>query len=167
MGRRAGRLAVAAALLAAAVALAIVAARGPAPHSTPDERVRAVASTLRCPVCQNLSVADSSSRLAYEMRAEIARELQAGRSPEQIRDRFVAAYGEWVLLSPPRSGIGWIPWLAPLLLFAGGVTAAATAIRRWTMDAASPSLTPPGDHLDPEDRALLERSVSGEPGEQE
>ena len=56
---------------------------------TADDRVHEIAAGLRCPVCQNLSVADSPSRLAGEMRAEIADKLAAGQTPEQIRAFFV------------------------------------------------------------------------------
>ena len=104
-------------LLAGAVAVVVAAAllaRGGQPADTLEDRVRDVASGLRCPVCQNLSVADSPSRLAAEMRSEIGEQLGAGRTPEEVRAFFVQRYGEWVLLSPPRKGLNLVPWLVPI-----------------------------------------------------
>jgi cytochrome c-type biogenesis protein CcmH len=152
------------AVVVAGVALAAVAARGAATRATPAEEVRAVASTLRCPVCQNLSVADSSSRLAHEMRADIAMDLEAGKSPDQIRDEFVAAYGEWILLAPPKSGINWMAWAAPVLLLVAGGALAAGAIRRWSLGGRhdGPAGVQP---LGPDDRALLDRSLATQPEE--
>jgi cytochrome c-type biogenesis protein CcmH len=148
----------------AGVALAAVAARGSATRATPAEEVRAVASTLRCPVCQNLSVADSSSRLAHEMRADIARDLEAGKSADQIRDEFVAAYGQWILLAPSKSGINWVAWAAPVLLLVVGGAVAAGAVRRWALGGGHDRQ--PGDRpLDSDDRALLERSLAAQPEE--
>src|SRR5207244_2321694 len=82
------------------VSFGVVAGRGPAPSATMSERVRAIASTLRCPVCQDLSVADSPSGLATSIRAQIAQKLRAGETPSQIRQGYVGAYGQWILLSP-------------------------------------------------------------------
>lgn len=157
----------AAALLAAAGGLAVAAARGPQGPGTMEERVHAVAETLRCPVCQNLSVADSPSTLAGEMRRTIRGQLEAGRSPQEIRQGFVEAYGEWVLQSPPKRGINVVAWAAPAALFLTGLIVAGVAVRRWTgagmradgerrAGAAAASLST-------DDRRLLERALAASP----
>ncbi|MGH7256720.1 MAG: cytochrome c-type biogenesis protein, partial [Nitrospirales bacterium] len=61
-----------------------------------EEQARIIASDLRCPVCQNLSVADSPSELARQMRDLIREQLREGKSPEEIKAYFVSKYGEWV-----------------------------------------------------------------------
>jgi cytochrome c-type biogenesis protein CcmH len=169
----AGWVVLAAILLAAGVAVALVVARGPAPPATLQEQVRLVAEGLRCPVCQNLSVADSSSRLAKEMRGMIAADLRAGRSPEEIRAGFVDAYGEWILLEPPARGIDLVAWVLPFLLLAGGVVVAVVAARKWSAGAAGPRVRTTGgpgtsgSELTPDERALLDRelaSAGDEPG---
>lgn len=97
-----------------------------------DERVGAIASELRCPVCQNLSVADSPSEVAASFRERIRELVLAGRSDAQIRAFFVERYGEWILLSPPRRGVGLAVWLAPVALLLGGLLVVAIAVRRWS-----------------------------------
>jgi len=120
-------------LLAAAVAVVVLAAvfaPGGRGGDTLDDRVRGIASGLRCPVCQNLSVADSPSRLAGEMRSEIAVQLEAGRTPDEVRAFFVKRYGEWVLLSPTREGLNLLPWLVPIAGMLLGVALWALLVRR-------------------------------------
>jgi cytochrome c-type biogenesis protein CcmH len=121
-------------LLAAAVVVAVAALVAGGSEGEPrtlDERVNEIASGLRCPVCQNLSVADSPSALAREMRAEIAARLSAGASAKEVREFFVERYGEWVLLAPPRRGLNLLPWLVPVLgIGVGGVVWLALVRRR-------------------------------------
>lgn len=147
-------------LLVALGALAAVAARGPAPASTPAERVHAIATGLRCPVCRDLSVADSPAPLAQQMRNQIAEGLAAGKSPEAIRREFVAAYGESVLLVPARRGADLVPWVAPALLLAGGLLAAVLALRRWRGRARAATAGPPSTRTSSADRMLLERALA-------
>ena len=114
------------AALVAAVALGVAAFRDR--PATIGERVDEVAESIRCPVCQNLSVADSTSRVAGEMRRSIAAQLRAGRSPDRIRSGFVAAYGDWILLTPG----GAAPWIAPVAVVLAAAVIAAVVLRRWT-----------------------------------
>jgi cytochrome c-type biogenesis protein CcmH len=103
----------------------------PAPPALED-RVLEVARELRCPVCQNLSVADSPSELAQEMRGVIREQLRAGRTPEEIKAYFLAKYGDWILLSPRPGGIGWLVWVGPFAGAAAGLLVAGLAIWRWS-----------------------------------
>jgi cytochrome c-type biogenesis protein CcmH len=92
-----------------------------------EARTRQVASLLRCPVCQGLSVADSPSSTAQNMKAHVRELLAGGYDQEQILDYFERSYGEFVLLEPARRGVNWLVWIAPalgLLLGAGVVVLA-------------------------------------------
>jgi cytochrome c-type biogenesis protein CcmH len=117
-------------LLVAGAAVVIVAAallaRGGGEPATVEDRAQAISAGLRCPVCQNLSVADSPSRLAGEMRAEVEGQLRAGRTDDEVRAFFVARYGEWVLLEP-RS---LLPFVIPVAAVALGVGAWLLVVRR-------------------------------------
>jgi cytochrome c-type biogenesis protein CcmH len=122
------------ALIASAVAMIVLAAlfastRAGRSESLAD-RAHEIAAGLRCPVCLNLSVADSPSRLAGEMRTEITTRLRDGQSPEQIRGFFIDRYGEWILLEPPRRGLNWVPWAVPVVVFVAGVAIWLTLVRR-------------------------------------
>lgn len=95
-----------------------------------DQKVREIGSVLRCPVCRNLSVADSPSPLASEMRGVIREKLQAGESREAIINYFVARYGEEIMLDPPREGFTLFLWLGSLGLVAAGLFIMAVRVRR-------------------------------------
>jgi cytochrome c-type biogenesis protein CcmH len=96
-----------------------------------DDRVRAVAAELRCPVCQNLSVADSPSEMAGQMRTVIRERLQAGQNPEAIIAYFTEKYGEWILLSPKTRGFNLIVWLLPGAAMLAGLMGVGWTARRW------------------------------------
>jgi cytochrome c-type biogenesis protein CcmH len=117
---------IAAALLAIAAAL-VIAAR---PHElTADERVDRITAELRCPVCQGLSVKDSPSETARQMRDLVAERVREGKSDAEIESEFRAAYGDWVLLSPPIVSWSGLVWLAPLAALAAGVILATARVR--------------------------------------
>jgi cytochrome c-type biogenesis protein CcmH len=100
-------------------------------HSTPlAAQAKEVAASLRCPVCQDLSAADSPAPMAAEMRRQILQDLRRGQSPEQIRSTFVRAYGPSVLMTPPRSGVGSIAYVLPILVVVVAAATGAMLLRR-------------------------------------
>lgn len=123
-------------------ALAVVAAvalASPRASETPDDRIARIAAELRCPVCQGLSVNDSPSDTAREMRALIARRVAEGRSDDEIRDEFRRAYGDWILLSPPTSDARGLIWLVPLAAILLGAVLVLSRIQRGPEAVAPPS----------------------------
>ncbi|MEM9969993.1 MAG: cytochrome c-type biogenesis protein [Pseudomonadota bacterium] len=97
-----------------------------------EDRARALSAELRCLVCRNESIDESSAELARDLRLLVRERLVAGDSDAEVMDFIVARYGEYVLLSPPATGSTLILWLAaPVsLLIAGGVAFAYTRGRR-------------------------------------
>jgi cytochrome c-type biogenesis protein CcmH len=156
--RRWPAVALSVALLGGGVTLAVVAARGPSPVVSMDDRVRQVATTLRCPVCLDLSVADSPSLTAREMRATIATQLREGRTPTQIRDFFVARFGPTILLTPRGDGIDLLAWIAPALLVAFGLGLLAFTLLRWSRGPQTQARS--DESLTAADRAMLDRELA-------
>ena len=130
---------VALAVAAVTVTLVVLVVAGGRSSSDLPAQAQAVAATLRCPVCQDLSAADSPAPMAAQMRREILADLQRGRSPEQIRARFVAAYGSSVLMSPPRRGVGSVAYVLPLLAVGVAASAGVVVLRRWLGRPGAPA----------------------------
>lgn len=86
-----------------------------------EKRVTALASELRCLVCQNQSLADSNAPLAADLREEIREKMRSGESDNEIVDFMVDRYGDFVLYRPPLKGSTIVLWTGPLLLVFGGV----------------------------------------------
>jgi cytochrome c-type biogenesis protein CcmH len=104
-----------------------------------EAQVQEIARQLRCPVCQGLSVGDSPSELAQEMRHLVREQLQQGKTPPEVLEYFVQRYGEWILLAPPQRGFNLIIWITPFaLLLVGGIVVYLGA-RRWVR---RPPVTP-------------------------
>ncbi len=93
-------------------------------------RYENLARQLRCLVCQNETIADSSATLAGDLRRELREKLVAGQSDEQILQFMTDRYGAFVLYKPPFEQRTWLLWLGPVLLLLIGVTVAFTVIRR-------------------------------------
>ena len=62
-----------------------------------EARLKAMSSELRCLVCQNTTLADSSAPLAEDLRKEIRVQMRAGKSDQEVVDYLVARYGGFVL----------------------------------------------------------------------
>ena len=127
--RPTGSVVVLAALLVAVGALLLVGFSG---DGTPTraQQAHAIAASVRCPVCKDLSAADSPAPLARQMRAEIRSRLASGATPEEIRQGFVAAYGPTVLMSPPDRGWGRVARLAPIAVLGVALILGGLLVRR-------------------------------------
>ena len=150
-------------MIALGLALLLALGAGPAtaqsaPRAADEQQVYAVASELRCVVCQNLSVADSPSEMAGQMRAIVRERLAAGETPAQVRQYFVTRYGDWILLAPPRRGFTLLVWLAPLAAVLVGVIIVSLLVRRWT-SRPRPAPAP----IDPAMRERIRREMEQEP----
>lgn len=106
----------------------------PGPPPPPDQvqnLAYRIGLKLRCPVCQGLSVADSTSAAAVSIQLWVRRLVAAGYDEQQIREFFVERYGEWILLEPETRGINLLIWLGPGLAVGIGLSLAGYAALRW------------------------------------
>lgn len=84
---------------------------------------------VRCLVCQNQTIADSTAPLAGDLRREIRGMVEQGRTEEQIRTFLLDRYGDFVLYRPRFNVATALLWLAPLLLLLLGATALWRIVR--------------------------------------
>jgi cytochrome c-type biogenesis protein CcmH len=102
----------------------------PLPGAALDAKTQEVASLLRCPVCQGMSVADSPSEMAVNMKHQVGALLARGYTREQILDYFERSYGQFVLLKPKFQGVNTLVWVLPILAIAIGVVIVLHVISR-------------------------------------
>jgi cytochrome c-type biogenesis protein CcmH len=127
--RATGRTGFALALVVVAVALVIGSGVASSAPRTDAQRAAALETQIRCPSCEDISVAESSAASAIAVRHEVARLAAAGVGNRAIEQRLVAQYGPSILLSPPDSGLSSLVWLVPLV--AGILAAGGLAIFFW------------------------------------
>lgn len=85
---------------------------------------------LRCMQCQSEALADSNVGLAADLRMEVHKLIESGKSDDEIRDYMVARYSEFILLRPRFSLRNLWLWTAPGLLLIGGLVVAYRVLRR-------------------------------------
>ncbi len=128
-----------------------------------EAKARGIASELRCVVCQNLSVEDSPSDLAKEMRNLVREQVRRGKSKQEIEDYFVSRYGEFVLLAPPKRGFNLLVWGLPFVAILAGACGVYLVARRWAQQGrahATPTVDPA--YTERVQRELREREGSAD-----
>ena len=93
-------------------------------------RFQQLTRELRCPMCQNETLADSNAPIARDLRNQIFQMMQQGKSDEQIKQYLVARYSGYVLYDPPLTTGTWLLWFGPLLILLGGAGVVLAAIRK-------------------------------------
>lgn len=107
------------------------------PQQTLDQHVYALAEQIKCPVCQNESVAASSAAVSTEMRQAIRQQLQEGWSDQQVLNYFAVHYGNQILLTPPRQGFNILAWLMPVIMLLAGLGLVCFVALDWRKQARS------------------------------
>lgn len=105
-----------------------------------EQRFQNLTRQLRCLVCQNESLADSSADLAKDLRLEVFEQMQQGKNDDEIKHYLTARYSDFVLYNPPLRGGTMLLWFAPLLLLLIGGFVVFRIVRR---RAAAPRNLPP------------------------
>lgn len=100
------------------------------PNPVQEKRAEEIGDQLRCLVCQNESIEESSAGLARDLRHIIREQVVAGKSNKQIIAWMVKRYGDFVLLKPPFNYSTLLLWGAPVLALGVGTTAILFARRR-------------------------------------
>ena len=93
------------------------------------ERYTRLTEELRCLVCQNQTLADSSADLAQDLRNEIYTMINEGKNDEAIIGFLVARYGDFVLYRPPVKKSTWLLWFGPFLLLLTAMAAIVFFVR--------------------------------------
>jgi cytochrome c-type biogenesis protein CcmH len=108
-------------------------------------RTNEVGSLLRCPVCQGMSIADSPSEMAVNMKGQVRELLARGYTEEQILRYFELSYGQFVLLEPKFEGVtAWV-WLLPAIALLLGAVVLFFTFRKLGAAPAAQTLAPPDD----------------------
>jgi cytochrome c-type biogenesis protein CcmH len=108
----------------------------PQESSELEKRTMKIAAELRCLVCQNQTIADSSADLAVDLRRQIREALAKGASEREVLDFMVQRYGDFVLYRPPLKANTVLLWSGPFLLLALGLWLLARRVRSAARPAA-------------------------------
>ncbi len=106
-----------------------------------EARAEALGAQLRCLVCQNETIEESSAPLAHDLRLLIRRHIMDGQTNAQIIKYLVARYGDFILLKPPVEPATYVLWFGPgaVLLLAG--IGAVVYLRRRKVAPEAPPLS--------------------------
>lgn len=95
-----------------------------------EVRFQHLTAQLRCPMCQNESLADSNAPIAHDLRNRVFKLMQQGKSDAEIKQYLVDRYSDYVLYDPPLNRRTWLLWFGPLLILLAGASVVVMAIRK-------------------------------------
>ena len=95
-----------------------------------EARLKSLSQELRCLVCQNQTLADSTAPLAEDLRREIRELIAKGMTDEEITNYLVARYGDFVRYRPPFKSQTALLWLGPTVMLIIGFVVLWVTLRR-------------------------------------
>jgi cytochrome c-type biogenesis protein CcmH len=108
------------------------------PPSISDDEVNRIAEQLFCPVCENVPLDECQTAACEQWRELIRQKLGEGWSDDEIKEFFVAQYGDRVLGEPPRRGAHWLLYGLPPAIFLLGLGLLINRLRRGRGSSLSP-----------------------------
>ena len=84
-------------------------------------RARNISKNIRCMICQNQSIDESSAPLAKDLRILIRNKIKQGNKDKEIYKFLSDRYGDFILLKPPFKLSTLVLWFLPFILFMVGV----------------------------------------------
>ena len=90
-------------------------------NSQQEFRARNISKNIRCLVCQNQSIDDSSAPLAKDLRILIRKKIKDGRTDDDIYNFLSERYGDFILLKPPFKINTFFLWILPFVFFGVGI----------------------------------------------
>lgn len=126
--------------------------------STPENRKRynTFLEELRCPKCKNTNLAGTPSQIAIDLRRELHRLIEEGKTDAEVIDFMVSRYGDFVLYRPPMQSNTVALWIGPVVFLGIGALVAGMIVWR---RRSSQNLE---EALSPEEQAKLARLFEAE-----
>ena len=90
-------------------------------NSKQELRARNISKNVRCVVCQNQSIDESSAPLAKDLRILIRKKIKDGNTDDEIYKFLVNRYGDFILLKPLLKFNTFILWIMPFVLLVVGI----------------------------------------------
>jgi cytochrome c-type biogenesis protein CcmH len=94
-----------------------------------EQRYQTLIHEVRCLVCLNQTIADSTVPLAAELRRTVHDLVAEGKSEREVTDYLVARYGDFVMYKPPMRPDTWLLWGAPFILLVIGAVIFARILK--------------------------------------
>ena len=82
-----------------------------------QERFYNLVDTYRCPKCQSSNLAGSNAPIAKDLKREIHRLIEEGKTDKQIEAFLSSRYGDFILYKPAIRKNTLILWIGPFALF--------------------------------------------------
>ncbi len=95
-----------------------------------EARLKHLYTELRCLVCQNSTLADSDADLAKDLRREVRKLVDEGKTDEEVVDYLVARYGDFVTFRPPVNASTALLWFGPFFMLVIGLIILVVVLKR-------------------------------------
>lgn len=125
-----------------------------------EQQFRELTGQLRCPKCQNNSIADSNAPIATDMREKVYELMEQGQSRQDIINYMVDRYGNFVTYEPPITPATIFLWLVPVLCVVIGAAAIVMLSRRRKVSASGAE----SESLSEQEKARLQQLLSDKTG---